>query len=83
MRFIHVVIIVCSFLLLIIIPLYDYTIYFILFYLLYRAAPVVYGGSQATGQIGAAAISLCHSHNNAGSQLHLRLTPHVRAMQDP
>ena len=49
MRFIHVVIIDCSFLLLIIIPLYDYTIYFILFYLLYRAAPVVYGGSKARG----------------------------------
>ena len=28
-----------------------------------RTTPAVYGGSQARGQIGAIAASLCHSHN--------------------
>ena len=42
-----------------------------------------YGGSQARGQIGAAAAHLCHSHGNAGSQLPLRPTPHLTAMPDP
>jgi len=30
---------------------------------------VAYGSSQTRGQIGAAAASLHHSHNNAGSEL--------------
>ena len=46
-------------------------IYFFFFFLLFRAAPVAYGGSQARGQIGAPAASLRHSHRNAGSELHL------------
>ena len=39
------------------------------FFLLFRAAPVAYGSSQARGWIGAAAGSLCHSHSNVGSEL--------------
>ena len=42
-----------------------------------------YGSSQAGGQIGATAASLCHSHSNAGSELHLRPTPQLTAMPDP
>ena len=38
---------------------------------LFRAAPMAYGGSQAKGQIGAAAAGLHHSHSNAGSEPHL------------
>ena len=52
--------------------------YFIIF-LLFRAACVAYGSSQARGQIGAAAASLCHTaasvtytttNSNAGSFIH-------------
>ena len=38
---------------------------------LFRATPAAYGGSQARGQIGAAAASLCHSHGDARSETHL------------
>ena len=41
------------------------------FFLLFRAEPVAYGGSQARGLIGATAASLCHSHSNARSEPHL------------
>ena len=37
----------------------------------FRAAPTAYGGSQARGQIRAAAAGLHHSHSNSGSELHL------------
>ena len=50
---------------------------------LFRAAPAAYGGSQARGQIGAAATGLCQSHSNTGSELHLWATPQLRAMLDP
>ena len=33
-----------------------------LFYLLFRATPTAYRSSQARGQIGATAASLCHSN---------------------
>ena len=43
---------------------------FILFYfLLFRAALMAYGGSQARDPNGAVAAGLHHSHRNAGSQL--------------
>ena len=42
-----------------------------LFFDLFRSTPTAYGGSQATGQIGAVAPGLCHSHNNARSEPHL------------
>ena len=38
--------------------------------LLFRAAPAVYGSSQARGQTGAAAAGLYHSHSNARSESH-------------
>ena len=38
---------------------------------LFRAALVAHGGSQARGPIGAVAAGLCHSHSNVGSKLHL------------
>ena len=41
---------------------------FILFYLLFKAALLAYGSSQARGQIGAIAASLHHSHSNAWSK---------------
>ena len=47
------------------------------------AAPTAYGGSQARGLIRAVATSLCQSHSNAGSQLHLRPTPQLTATPDP
>ena len=40
------------------------------FFCLFRVTPAAYGGSQARGQIGVAAASLCHSHSNAGSLTH-------------
>ena len=36
---------------------------------LFMAAATAYGSSQASGQIGAAAAGLQHSHSNSGSQL--------------
>ena len=44
------------------------------FFLLFRAAPVAYGGSQARGQIRAAAAGLHHSHSNMGSEPRLQPT---------
>ena len=41
-----------------------------LFFFFFRAAPTVYGGSQAWGQVRAAAASLCHSHSHARSLTH-------------
>ena len=35
-------------------------------FFLFRVAPVTYASSQARGWIGATAVSLCHSHSNAG-----------------
>ena len=48
-----------------------------------RAAPAVYGSSQARDQIGATAAGLHHSHSNARSELHLQPTPQLMAMPDP
>ena len=39
-------------------------------FLLFRAVPTAYGGSQAGGQIGAVAADLHHSHSNMGSLTH-------------
>ena len=46
------------------------------------ATPAAYGSSQATGQMGAAAADLHHSHNTT-PEPHLRLTPQLAAMLDP
>ena len=58
---------------------------FVLFvlFLLSRAAPAAYGGSQARGRIRAIAAGLRHSHSNAGSKLSLQPTPQLTAMRDP
>ena len=47
------------------------------------AAPVAYGGAQAGGWFGAAAVSLHHSHSNAGSEPCLWPTPQLMATPDP
>ena len=51
-----------------------------LFILLFSAAPMAYGDSQARGGIGATAAGL---HNNARSKLRLQPTPQLMAMPDP
>ena len=53
------------------------------FFLLFRADPVAYGGSQARGPIGAEAASLHHSHKNVRSEPCLRPTPQLMATPDP
>ena len=52
-------------------------------FLIFRATPEAYGSSQATGQIGAVAAGLRHSHSNARSEPHLWPTPQLMAMPDP
>ena len=52
---------------------------FVCLLLLFRAALVVYGGSQARGQMGATAASLHRSHSNAGSEPRLPPTPQLTA----
>ena len=54
-----------------------------IFLLFLRAASSAYGKSQARGQTGAAAASLCHSHSNARSELCLGPTPRLTATLDP
>ena len=41
------------------------------FFFAFRATPMAYGGFQARGQIRAIAVSLHHSHSNAGFEPHL------------
>ena len=53
------------------------------FFGLFKAAPMAYLGSQAGGQIRAAAAGLHHSHRNVGSKPHLRPTPQLKATPDP
>ena len=52
-------------------------------FLLFRAAPIAYGSSQARGGIGAIAAGLCHSHSNKRSKPHLQPTPQLTATLDP
>jgi len=47
-----------------------------------RSASEAYRGSQARGQIGAAAASHSHSHSDMGSQWHLQQAPQPTAMLD-
>ena len=47
------------------------------------ATPAAYGGSQAWGQIGAAAANLHHSHSNSGPKQYLQPTPQLTATPDP
>ena len=57
--------------------------FFLCLFLLFRAAPVAYGGSQAKGPIRATANGLHHSYSNRGPEPHLRPTPQLTAMLDP
>ena len=50
-----------------------------IYFLLFRATPVAYGGSQARGPIRATATG----YSNAGSEPHLHPTPQLTAMPDP
>ena len=50
---------------------------------LFRAAPAADGSSRASGQTGAAAAGLHHSHSNARSEQGLRPTPQLMATRDP
>ena len=54
---------------------------FFFFFCLFRATPATPGGSQARGQIGAAAAS--HSHSNARSEWYLKPMMQLMAMPDP
>ena len=47
------------------------------------AAPAAYGGSQATGPIGAVAAGLHQSHSNMEPELRLQPTLQLTAMLDP
>ena len=62
--------------------LYSRTFFFFFFFF-FRAAPAAYGGSQARGRIGAAAVGLHHSHSNSGSEPRLGTTPKLTATPDP
>ena len=50
-------------------------LYLFIYFHLFRATPMIFGGSQARGRIGAVAASLHHSHNNVGPEPHLQYTP--------
>ena len=51
--------------------------------MLFSAAPMAHGGSQARGQIRAVAVGLYHSHSNVGSEPGLQPTPQLTAILDP
>lgn len=53
------------------------------YFCLFRVAPTAYGGSQATGQIGAVATGLHHSHRNVRSEPPLQPAPQLTAALDP
>ena len=55
------------------------SIFFFFFFVfcLFRAAPAVYGNSQARGRIGAIAAGLHHSHSNLGYEQCLWPTPQL------
>ena len=52
-------------------------------YAISRAASAAYGGSQASGLIGAVATGLSQSHSNTGSDPRLQPTPQLAATPDP
>jgi len=60
-----------------------FLLYFFCLFAFSSASPAAYGGSQARGLIGAVATSLCLSHSNARSELHLRTTLQLTATPDP
>ena len=56
---------------------------FFFFFLLFRAAPAVYGGFPARGQIGAVASSLRRSTSNSGSEPRLGPASQLTEKLDP
>ena len=54
-----------------------------IYFLLFRAAYMAYGNSQARGWLGATAASLRQSHSYARSEPHLQPAPELTAMLDP
>ena len=52
-------------------------------FLLCRATPMIYGSSQARGQIGTAAASLHHSHSNMGAEPSLQIILQLMSTPDP
>ena len=56
---------------------------FIYLFMLFRATPLPYGGSQARFRIGATDAGLRHSHTNTRSDPCLQSIPQLRAMLDP
>ena len=52
-------------------------------FLLLRASPVAYGGSQARRRIRAIAAGLDYSHSNTRSKPHPQPTPQLTATLDP
>ena len=55
---------------------------FICVFCLFRAPLPAYGGSQATGLIGAVAACLHQSHSSASSKLNLQPAPELTEMLD-
>ena len=55
---------------------------FVFVFLLFRAIPTAYGGSQARALIGTTAAGVHHSHSDARSEPYLQPTPQLRAMPD-
>ena len=60
------------------------SVFFVLFcfvFCLFRAAPMAYGGSQASGPIGTVAADLHHSYISVGSEPRLWPTPQLMAIR--
>ena len=67
-----------------------YSVFLFLFFLgvvvvvlLFRAAPVAYGSSEARGPVGATAVGLSHNQSNSGSKQHLQPTPQLKVTLHP
>ena len=56
---------------------------FVCLFLLFRATPMAYGGSQARGLIGAVAASQRQSHRNTRSKPYLQPTLQLPTTPDP
>ena len=52
-------------------------------YLLFRTTPMAHGTSEVRGHTRPTAARPCHSHSNAGSELHLRSAAQLMATPDP
>ena len=63
--------------------LFYFFFFFFFHFLLFRAAPMAHGSSQAMGGVTAAASVLHRSHSNLGSEPCLQPTAQLIAMPDP